>query len=116
MAKSRIVFLGIVLFAIPAAAQDAPAFNNAKETFSYALGMEMGTGFRKQALDLDPESFGKGFAGAFSGGKTLLTEEEMRAVLASAQEEYRKKQAAMRAEKGQIALKEGQEFLSANKS
>jgi len=116
MAKQWTVLLGIVFLTIPAAAQDSPAFKTAKEKFSYALGMEIGSGFRKQALDLDPETLGKGFADAFAGGKTLLTEDEMRAVLASAQEEYKKKQAALRAEKAQAALKEGEEFLAANKS
>ena len=116
MTKQWTVLLGVALLAIPVGAQDTPAFKTPKEKFSYALGMEIGSGFRKQALDLDPETLGKGFADAFAGGKTLLTEDEMRAALASAQEEYKKKQAALRAEKGQIALKEGQEFLAANKS
>lgn len=116
MAKQWSIVLGLALLTVPAAAQDAPAFKTPKDKFSYALGMEIGKGFRKQALDLDPESVGKGFADAFSGGKTLLTEDEMRAVLTSAQEEYSKKQAALRAEKAQAALKEGEAFLAANKS
>ncbi len=116
MAKQWILVLGLALLAGPAAAQDTPTFKSQKEKFSYALGMEIGDGFRKQALDVDPESLSKGLADAFSGGKTLLTEDEMRAVLASAQEDYRKKQAALRAEKAQAALKQGEEFLEANKS
>jgi len=116
MAKQWTVVLGLALLAVPAAAQDTPTFKTPKEKFSYALGMEIGNGFRKQALDLDPDSVGKGFADAFSGGKTLLTEDEMRAVLTSAQEEYKKKQAALRAEKAQAALKQGEAFLAANKN
>ncbi len=116
MAKQWIGVLGLVLLAMPAAAQDTPTFKSQKEKFSYALGMEIGDGFRKQALDVDPENLAKGLGDAFSGGKTLLTEDEMRAVLASAQEDYRKKQAALRAEKAQAALKQGEEFLEANKS
>src|SRR5208337_3328194 len=38
------------------------------------------------------------------------------AVLTSAQEEYKKKQAAERAEKAQAALKQGEAFLAANRS
>jgi UDP-GlcNAc:undecaprenyl-phosphate/decaprenyl-phosphate GlcNAc-1-phosphate transferase len=116
MAKQWSVVLGLALLAVPAAAQDTTAFKTAKDKFSYALGMELGSGFRKQAVDLDPENLGKGFADAFSGGKTLLTEDEMRAVLASAQKEYKKKQAAMRAEEAQTALKQGEEYLAANKN
>jgi len=116
MAKQWTVLLGLVLLAVPAAARDAQTFKSPKEKFSYALGMEIGSGFRKQALDLDPQSVGKGLADAFLGGKTLLTEDDMRAVLTAAQEEYKKKQAAMRAEKAQMALREGQAFLEANKA
>src|SRR5208337_3947110 len=116
MAKLWTVVLGLALVAIPVAAQDTPTFKTPKEKFSYALGMEIGTGFRKQSLELDPESVGKGLADAFSGGKTMLTEDEMRAVLTSAQEEYKQKRAELRAEKAQTAQKEGEAFLAANKS
>lgn len=115
MAKQWTVVLGLALVALPVAAQDTPTFRSPKEKFSYALGMEIGNGFRKQSLELDPESVGKGLADAFSGGKTLLKEDEMRAVLTSAQEESKKKQAELRAEKAQTALKEGEAFLAANK-
>ena len=116
MAKRWTVVFGIAIFAVAAAAQDTSQFKTPQEKISYALGMEIGNNFRKQALDVDPASVGRGLADAFAGGKTLLTEDEMRAVLASAQEEYRKKQAAVRAEKAQAALKDGEAFLAANKS
>jgi FKBP-type peptidyl-prolyl cis-trans isomerase FklB len=123
MAKRLIVILAAALLAVAAAAQntsaaaaqDASGFKTPKEKTSYALGMQIGSGFRKQGLDLDAASVGKGFADAFSGSKTLLTEDEMRTVLASAQEEFTKKQAALRAEKAQTAQKEGDAFLAANK-
>ncbi len=116
MAKQLLVLLGMALLAIPPALHDAPAFKTPKEKFSYALGMQVGTGFRKQALDLDQESFDKGLADAFSGDKTLLTEDEMRTVLTAAQADYRQKQTALRAEKAKSALKDGLEFLAANKN
>jgi FKBP-type peptidyl-prolyl cis-trans isomerase FklB len=115
MIKQCTLLLAMALMALPAAAQDQAAFKSDKEKFSYALGMELGDGFRKQQLDLDPQSLGKGLADAFSDGKTLLTEEQMREVLASAQVEYRKKQEAMRADKAQTELRDGQAFLAANK-
>ena len=116
MAKQWTVVFGIAIFALAAAAQDTSQFKTPQEKISYALGMEIGNNFRKQALDVDPATVGRGLADAFAGGNTLLTEDEMRTVLASAQEEYRKKQAAVRAEKAQAALKDGEAFLAANKS
>lgn len=53
----------------------------------------MDAGFRKQILGLDLATFATALAKSFHGDKTLLTEDEMRTVLANAHEEYRKKQA-----------------------
>jgi FKBP-type peptidyl-prolyl cis-trans isomerase len=114
MSKYWIALLATALVTIAASAEDTSPLKTPQEKFSYALGLQIGNGFRKQALEVDPATVGKGIADAFSG-KPLLTEDEMRAVLASAQEEYRKKQTAMRAEKAQAALKESEAFLAANK-
>jgi FKBP-type peptidyl-prolyl cis-trans isomerase FklB len=116
MAKQLAVLIGVTLLALPTAMGDTPVFKTSKEKYSYALGMEIGGGFRKQSLDLDTESLNKGIADAFSGAKTLLTEDEMRAVLKSAQEEFQKKQAALRAEKARANQEEGEAFLAANKN
>jgi len=111
-----ILALGVAFLTVAVAAQDASELNTQKEKFSYALGMQMGAGFRKQVLDLDLATFAKGLAESFNGDKTMLTEDEMRTVLADAQEEYRKKQAALREEKAEATLKEGEKFLAENKN
>lgn len=111
-----ILGLGVAFLTVAVAAQDASELKTQKEKFSYALGMEMGAGFRKQVLDLDPAIFAKGLAESFNGAKTMLTEDEMRAVLVNAQEEYKKKQAALREEKAQATLREGEKFLAENKN
>ncbi len=111
-----ILALGIAFLTVSVAAQDASELKTEKEKFSYALGMQMGAGFRKQALDLDPAIFAKGLAESFNGAKTMLTEDEMHAILANAQEEYKKKQASLREEKAQATLKEGEKFLTENKN
>lgn len=134
MRKQFIITLLSALLAVPAVAQDTakpaapapanpapaapgnPNFKTPQEKTGYAIGMQLGAGMHKQGLDIDPATFAKGFADAYSGGKTLLTEEEMRAVLTSAQEEFRKKLEAKREEESQKALKDGQAFLDANKA
>lgn len=111
-----ILALGAAFLTVAVGAQDAPDLNAQKEKFSYALGMQMGADFRKQALDLDLATFSKGLAESFKGDKTMLTEEEMHAVLANAKEEYQKKQAELREEKAAATLKEGEKFLAENKN
>jgi FKBP-type peptidyl-prolyl cis-trans isomerase len=111
-----ILALGAAFLTAAAAAQNAPDLKTEKQKFSYALGMQMGADFRKQTLDLDLATFNKALAQSFNGGKTLLTEDEMRAILADAKEEYQKKQAALREEKAEATLKEGEKFLAENKN
>lgn len=111
-----ILALAVAFLTGAIAAQDAADLKTQKEKFSYALGMQMGADFRKQNLDLDAATFAKALAESFSGAKTMLTEEEMRAVLANAKEEYQKKQAALREEKAEAMLREGEKFLAENKN
>src|SRR5580765_392410 len=63
-----------------------------KDKTSYAMGMSMGTGLRKQAIDIDPAIVARGLRDSFTNGKTLLSEEEERTLLTQLQNEVRKKQ------------------------
>jgi FKBP-type peptidyl-prolyl cis-trans isomerase FklB len=87
-----------------------------KEKSSYALGMSAGTTFRSQSLDLALNAFFQGLKDSYTGGKTLLTEEEMRAVLTKAQGEMAAKQQEKMKIIGETNLKEGAAFLAANKT
>jgi len=111
-----ILALGFALLTVTTVAQNTSELKTQKEKFSYALGMQMGSGFRKQVLDVDLATFAKGLAESFHGDRTLLTEDEMRTVLTNAQEDYRKKRAELREEKAQATLKEGEKFLAENKN
>ena len=116
--QKRILALVVAFLTITVtiAAQDATELKTQNEKFSYALGMQMGSGFRNQGLGLDSAAFAKGLATSFNGAKTLLTEDEMHTIIANAQEEYRKKQAVLREAKAQTELNEGEKFLAENKS
>ncbi len=111
-----ILALAVAFLTVAVVAQEAPDLKTEKEKLSYALGMQVGADFRKQVLDLDLATLTKGLQEAFNGGKTMLTEDEMRAILATEKEEYQKKQAALREEKAEATLKEGENFLAENKS
>jgi len=79
------------------AAQNAPALASPKEKLSYALGMSLGKQFRAQSIEVAPDVYLQGLKDALSGGKTLLTESEARAVVNALQGELKKKQAARKA-------------------
>ena len=101
----------------PAAKPDAPAAPKIdKDKFSYALGMQFGESFKKQSLELDPATFSKAFADAYNGGTLTMSEEDMKAILTVASQEFKKKQMAMAAEKAAQAQKDGEKFLADNKT
>lgn len=79
-----------------APAGQAPAaaspFKTQKEKLSYAIGMEMGKGVKAQGLDVDPSLLVQGLNDALSGGKSLMSEAELRQVISSLQQEIRQKQ------------------------
>ena len=78
--------------------------------------MSFGASLRKQSVEVDPSILMTGLKDSLAGGKTLLTDDESRAVIAGLQAELRKKQEEKMAQAGETNLKEGQEFLAANKS
>lgn len=78
----------------PAAAKGAApdqALTTRKQKFSYALGMNIGTGLgnnlKKQSVDVDLNLVAQGLKDAMAGGKTRLTDDEAKAVLAEVQNE-----------------------------
>jgi FKBP-type peptidyl-prolyl cis-trans isomerase FklB len=87
-----------------------------KEKTSYALGMNFGTGLRKQSIEIDPAILARGLRDSFSNGKTLLTEDEARAVLTQLQGDVRKKQQEGAQQLGDANKKQGMAFLEANKT
>ncbi len=111
-----------------AAKSAAPAaFETRKDKFSYALGMNIGTGYsqglKKQSLEFDPNLVAQGLKDAMTGAKTRLTEQEAQAVLQEVQAEVRKAQEEKnkaqqdKMEKAGAANKtEGEAFLVANKA
>ena len=116
MAIRWMVTLGIGLLTGIAAAQDAPALKDQKEKLSYALGMDLGNQFKKQAVEVDADIFVKGLKDSLSGSKTLLTEQEARAAITALQNEIRTKQMAIAKELGEKNKKEGDAFLAENKT
>lgn len=105
----------------PAATSAKPttgvALTTQKEKQSYALGMNVGTGMRKQGLDqtVDPALVARGLRDALSGSKTAMTEDEMKSSIQTLAGEVRAAQDVKAKEAGASARKEGEAFLAANK-
>jgi FKBP-type peptidyl-prolyl cis-trans isomerase len=87
-----------------------------KDKTSYAMGMNIGTGLRKQGIDIDAAIMARGLRDAFSNGKTLLSEEEVHNILTQLQNDIRKKQQEFAQVAGEANKKQGLAFLEANKT
>jgi|SRR5579871_48005 FKBP-type peptidyl-prolyl cis-trans isomerase FklB len=83
---------------------------------SYAMGMNLGLGLRKQNMKLNPTLVARGMKDAMAGGKTALTEEEARTAIQQLQGDVRKNMEAKAHEEGLANRKEGDAFLAENKS
>ncbi len=110
-----------------AAKKPAPAaplvLKTQKEKTSYAVGVQIGNGLKRQELPVDPAILARGLRDAMNGAKLALTDDEMKTVLTQLQTEMRAKQQEMMAkqqaeakEKGAANRQEGEAFLAANKS
>ncbi|SRR5579871_533307 len=89
-----------------------------REKNSYALGMNIGSGLKKQGAtaSVDPILVSRGLRDALSGAKTAMTEDEMHAALQQLMSEVRSAQEAKAHQEGATARKDGEAFLAANKS
>jgi FKBP-type peptidyl-prolyl cis-trans isomerase FklB len=87
----------------------APALQTDLQKASYALGLNIGSSIKQQPIQLDLPSLFKGIKDAEAGNKPLLTEEEMNASLKVLRDEAA-------AKVSETNMKEGAEFLAANKA
>jgi FKBP-type peptidyl-prolyl cis-trans isomerase FklB len=91
----------------------APALTTRKQKFSYALGMNIGSGLganlKKQSVDVDSTLVSQGLKDAMSGGKTRLTQEEAQTVLTDVQNEVRKQQQEKAQQAGAANKTEGED-------
>jgi FKBP-type peptidyl-prolyl cis-trans isomerase FklB len=104
-----------------AAAQHHPApaplvLKTDKDKQSYAIGMNIGKSIHRDGVDVDANILLRGMKDALAGGKTVLTDDEAKAVMTNLQATMRKEQA----EKAQVAAdankKAGDAFLAENKT
>jgi FKBP-type peptidyl-prolyl cis-trans isomerase len=105
----------LALLATPGvSAEKKMELKTAKDKLSYSIGFDMGTSIKKNEVDVDMNVLTKAIKDALSGGKALMTEQEMRDSIGAYQKEMMAKQQEkmkMMAEKNKT---EGAAFLAEN--
>jgi FKBP-type peptidyl-prolyl cis-trans isomerase FklB len=107
--------LGILFLAFQVSAEDNLVLRNQKDKVSYIIGTEIGKNLKKQSVDIDPDILTRGIKDAISGGKSLMTEQEIQETMATFQKEMTAKQEELTKKLGEKNKKEGEAFLAENK-
>jgi FKBP-type peptidyl-prolyl cis-trans isomerase FklB len=105
--------LALGLFVSSAQAQDKPDLTNSKQRTSYAIGVNMGTSFKAQDLDVDAKALSAGITDAMAG-KAAMTQQEVRDTLTKFSQDMKTKMEAKDKVDGDKNLKAGEVFLAEN--
>jgi FKBP-type peptidyl-prolyl cis-trans isomerase FklB len=104
--------------AAKAPAAKAPAADSElkteKDKTSYAIGMEMGKGVKTQGIDVDPDLLMKGLRDALSDKPSLMSDDDLRAVMTKLQNDVRQKQQAAQQAASAENKAKGEAFLAEN--
>jgi FKBP-type peptidyl-prolyl cis-trans isomerase FklB len=115
MKLKLVVVLSVLLLASQVYAQGNASLKTQKEKNSYAIGVDVGNTLKRQAIDIDQNVFLQGVKDSMSGGKLILSDQEMRDTLSALQKEMMAKQAERTKKLSEINKKEGDAFMAENK-
>jgi len=87
-----------------------------KEKQAYAFGLNLGRSLHRQGVDFDPGFLAAGYKDGSLGTKAQLTDDEAKAILTQLQQQVRNEQEAKLKELSAANKKEGETFLTANKT
>ncbi|MFH7325654.1 FKBP-type peptidyl-prolyl cis-trans isomerase [Desulfurivibrio sp. C05AmB] len=95
-------------------AEGRPELKSVKDKISYSIGLDIGSGFVAQEMDIDADLLALGIKHAVSQAEPLLTEEEMNEAIMAFQDEMMSRQEAMMDAERTQNLQAGQQFLAEN--
>ena len=113
--KRLIICLGAVCIASIGLAQDKAQLKDQKDKASYSIGYDIGETFKKQNVDLNPDTLFSGLKDALSGKEAALTKEDREKTLQAFQKDMMEKQMAASKEAATKNAAEGEKFLTENK-
>jgi len=115
--KIKIILpLALAALAMQIHAEDKLALKDQKEKAGYSIGANIGSGLKRDGVDVSLDALVAGLRDSFTGSATQLTPAQQQEAIAVFQKELTEKITAQRQAAGEKAKKEGEEFLAANKS
>jgi len=95
-------------------AQETKPLKDQKDKVSYSLGVTIGKSMKRDSIDANPDLVAQGIRDALTGGKILLTDEQMTEVFMVLQQDLMTKKTETRKALAEKNLKEGEQFLAEN--
>ena len=88
-----------------------------KDSVSYSIGLDVGTTFQRQGIEVNPDAFLQGLKDAAdTSSKHILTDEQIRATMMAFQQKMMAKAQAKMQQQSGPAGAEGTKFLAENKT
>jgi FKBP-type peptidyl-prolyl cis-trans isomerase len=94
----------------------ASAFTDDRERESYALGMYLGQGWKKNGLDVDIDMVARALKDSQSGGPTVLNQQQMMDAISQLRRTVQMNQQKIQAEAAANNQEQGAAFLAQNKA
>jgi FKBP-type peptidyl-prolyl cis-trans isomerase FklB len=98
------------------AASDVSVLKTNADKLSYSIGSDLGKNFKRQSIEINPAIMAKGITDAMGNDKSLMTDDQMKEVLAQFQKDVMAKRNAEFSKKSTENKAVGDKFLSENKA
>ncbi len=110
----RVSLFCLALVLITGQAYAESKFTSKEQEVGYAIGMNIGANMKQQNLEVDAEQVAAGLKAAFSGEETVISREEMTAILTAFQGEMQQKQMEKMAQVAEENMAKAKAFLTEN--
>jgi FKBP-type peptidyl-prolyl cis-trans isomerase FklB len=107
-----IIVIAVLSLASIGFGEDKPQLKDLKDKVSYGVGLNVGTNFKKQGQDLNPDALLAGLKDGMSGKQPAMSETEMQQTMEAWSKQMEEKQKAA----GEKNIAEGAKYLADNKS
>ncbi len=114
--KQLPILVAALVFGGSASAQNKSPFKDERDKVSYSIGLDIGTTFKNQNMDINDEVLLRGLKDGVSGAKPLLNEAEVKETMNNFSKSMREKQVAVMKEQGAKNQAIGDKFLEENKA
>ena len=108
--------LAVLAFAAPALADHPAVLKDQRDKASYSIGVNIGSGIKANALDLNTDALVTGLEDGISGAKPQLSDKERQETLIAFEQDLMNKETERLKQLAEKNKKEGVEFLAANKA